>query len=286
MTVYITKTWGFGNPSGPLQFSRRGWRDHAAQLLKSGDLVAIVGTKNEPTDSEERGRVLGLMEPTTIPVRSLDYALEADDRDYDEQGNYRWPFGLELKRAWRFIEPRALFVDVTTRRFGMNAAQGIVALTDAESSALLALPREEVGLLQAIRAAASVVGANVARKRAAPPPTTTRRGVMHMRRYSAYTYAMRIIGADPPAFKIGWAFNANQRARQFNSSALSPLGGLEYKLEFTHLWRTATEAFAMEQSLLRGFDSRRHAANREVVAPLEESELRQAWVRYLSNVRP
>jgi hypothetical protein len=75
MTVYFTKVWSFDVPVGPLQFSTRGWRDRARQMLKGGDLVALVGTKGEPTADTDRGRLLGIMEPTTELVRSLDFDL-------------------------------------------------------------------------------------------------------------------------------------------------------------------------------------------------------------------
>jgi hypothetical protein len=61
MTVYMTKTWGFSSPSGPLQFSLRGWRDRARAELQPGDLVVIVGTMGDETAPEERGKILGLI---------------------------------------------------------------------------------------------------------------------------------------------------------------------------------------------------------------------------------
>ncbi len=95
-------------PCGPLQFSLRGFRDRARGLLQPGDLVAIVGTFGANTPEKERGMILGLMEPSTVVVSSLDYFdLNAvRDVDRDEHGNYRWLFGLELRAAWRFTEPR------------------------------------------------------------------------------------------------------------------------------------------------------------------------------------
>src|SRR4051812_7762266 len=106
MTVYMTKTWGFGSPSGPLQFSTNGWRTNARNVLEPGDFVVIVGTRGAETDLHERGRILGLMEPTPHIVSSLDYDLARGPQDYDAVGNYKWPYGLELRHAWRFDEPR------------------------------------------------------------------------------------------------------------------------------------------------------------------------------------
>jgi hypothetical protein len=76
MTIYMTKVWGFGIPCGPLQFRTSGWRDAARDILKAGDLVAVVGTKGEQTDRDAQGRVLGMIEPTTEVVSSLDFDLE------------------------------------------------------------------------------------------------------------------------------------------------------------------------------------------------------------------
>jgi hypothetical protein len=216
MALYMTNTWGFDSPSGPLQFSLKGWRDRARDVLQPGDLVVIVGTLGPPTAEDERGRILGLMEPTREVVSSLDYALTRLPHDFDEDGNYRWPFGLELRSAWRFSEPRKYLADVSSRTFSMDAAQGIVPLIPAEATQILALPREQVELLQPVRAAARIEGEEAARKRAAPPPTTMRTGIMHMRRMSAFTYAMQIESTPQSAFKVGWAFDFKARARQFN----------------------------------------------------------------------
>jgi hypothetical protein len=205
MTMYMTKTWGFSVPCGPLQFSLSGFRDRARGLLQPGDLVAIVGTFGANTPEEERGMILGLMEPPTVVVSSLDYFdLDAvREVDSDEHGNYRWPFGLELRAAWRFTEPRTALGDISARQFHMDSAQGIVPLLPNEAEAILNLPREPVPLLSPLRARVRVEGLNAARRRAAPPPSTTRTGIMHIRRAPAFTYAMRLEGATTSAFKIG-----------------------------------------------------------------------------------
>lgn len=124
MTVFMTKTWGFESPSGPIQFSQRGWRNRARGLLWLGDLVVIVGTMGDESHSEERGMILGLMEPTTTIVSSLEYDLARRRRDFDGTGNYRWPFVLELLRAWRFLEPRNALSAISARRFSLDPVQG------------------------------------------------------------------------------------------------------------------------------------------------------------------
>jgi hypothetical protein len=100
--MYMTKVWGFSAPVGPLQFSTQGWRDNARADLKPGDLVVLVGTKGHPTDLSDQGRVLGMMEPTTEVVMSLDFEMHPRPTDFDDEGQYRWPYGLLNRRAWKF----------------------------------------------------------------------------------------------------------------------------------------------------------------------------------------
>jgi len=284
MTVYLTKVWGFGIPVGPLQFSTSGWRDRARELLSDGDIVVLVGTKGPPTMEDERGRLLGLMEPTLEPVMWLDFPLQTLPHEFTETGEYRWPYGLINRRAWTLLE-RPLLEEVSARQFNMDAASGIVRLTGEEADAVLKLPRREAELHSPFRVIARTEAHDIARRRNAPVPTTTRSGVMHVRRLAAYTYAMQIHGASTSAFKIGWAFDYTTRVREFNHHSLPGLGGLRYVVRFIEFWATARQAFAMEQVLLRSFDGKRHPANREVVHGISYEELQSAWSACIQRLR-
>jgi hypothetical protein len=284
MTVFLTKVWGFAVPCGPLQFSMSGWRDRARALLSEGDLVIVVGTKELPTAPEDQGRLLGVMEPTREPVMSLDFPMETFAHDFNEAGQYKWPFGLINRRAWTLLD-RPLLEDMSSRQFNIDAAAGIVPLRDDEADRILQLRRQEVQVLMPIGVLARLEGYETARRRNAPEPTTTRSGVMHFRNAPAYTYAMEIQGASGSAFKIGWAFNYETRVRQFNLYALPKLGGLSYRVKLFHFWATARQAFRMEQALLRSFDAKRHASNREVIYGVSYEELQTAWSAHVLDLR-
>lgn len=284
MAIYLTKVWGFAPPVGPLQFSVGGWRDRARELLQPGDLVILVGTLSEPTLEEERGRVLGMMEPTSQPVMSLDYPLRTRSEDFDK-GEYRWPYGLMNIRAWRFDEKPRLEA-ISERKFYTDSAMGIVPLTADEASKLLSFRRTEVEMLMPTASAmARLEEAGRARKRSPPPAETMRPGIMQMRRFSAHTYVMAVEGASPTAHKIGWAFDYKQRAKTFNHSAMPQLGGLKYQPILYHLWDTARQAFAHEQHLLTQFDSARHKSNHEIVIGLKHDQIREAWINGIQVVR-
>lgn len=278
MTMFLTKVWGFGEPVGPLQFSTSGWRDNALRQLKPGDLVLLVGTTGEPTLPGKRGRVLGIMEPTSEPVMSLDYDLQPTDEDFVD-GEYKWPFGLMNLRAWE-IPDGPLLSSLIPRKFAMDSAQGIVPLTPSEEGQVRALPWLEVPLLKATAQAQERLARKYGgTKRSPPPATTTRTGVMHMRRAPAFTYAMGIKGATQVAFKIGWSFDYKQRADQFNHAAMPDLGGLEYAPFRFHLWDTARQAFHMEQRLLVRFDKHRSRRNHEILVGVTAKDLEAMWIQ-------
>ena len=281
MTIYMTKVWGFGVPVGPLQFSLNGHRNSARDRLRPGDLVLLVGTQREPTPEEMRGRALGLMEPSREPVRSLDFDLKPDLEDWNEDGSYKWPYALLNRRAWRITGPRVLLKDISNRRFAMDAALGIVPLTPEEEAAVLALPREEVSLLEpTVRAQERLDPA--AARRSSPPPSFNRRSIMQMRDRPASTYAMAILREGRlVGYKVGWAFDYVHRQRSFNKAALPALGGLAYEAVWHHRWDTAREAFRMEQQLLQRFEKQRHRDNHEVIVGVSKEGLGSAWTELI-----
>ncbi|CAA6605817.1 conserved hypothetical protein [Rhodospirillaceae bacterium LM-1] len=285
MMIYMTKVWGFGEPVGPLQFSMEGWRERARQMLKPGDLVVLVGTKNFPTDEQEQGKLLGIMEPTTEPVLSMDFDLKRSQKDLDENGNYKWPYGLLNRCAWLLLE-RPLLEEISGRQFSMDAALGLVPLTEQEAAKVMGLRKKEIRLLSpTVRTQARLDGLDAARRRASPAPATSRQGIMHMRRAPAFTYAMEIQGASVAAYKIGWAFDFKSRARQFNQAAMPELGGLGYVPIFSHLWDTAFEAYEMEQNILQRFNAQRHPHNHEIVQGITYDRLQSTWLEVMTRLR-
>lgn len=282
MQLFLTKVWGWDVPVGPLQFSTSGWRDNALRQLEDGDRVVLVGTTGDQTPDDMKGRLLGVMEPSREPVMSLDFDVRARPGDFVD-GEYKWPVGLINLRAWS-LPQRPRLTQISDRKFSMVSAQGIVPLSDDEAASVLALDWREEALMQpTAQAQARMAKRHGTPNRTTPPPTTTRRGVMHMRRAPAYTYAMQVVGARPSAFKIGWAFDFKQRARQFNHAAMPGLGGLEYKPFRYQLWDTARQAYAMEQALLTKLSDRLHGDNGEIVIGLSDKALDAAWVAAVSG---
>lgn len=291
MTMYVTKVWGFNDPSGPLVFGSRGWRDNAGKSLKSGDRVILVGTWGEETAAPDKNRILGMMEPSTKHVATSDFPLPelTDKRFFNEDGKFRWPFGLLNIRAWKFTP--GLFLDTvaqnTNNRFGSAAAAGIVPLSADEEARVLAYPHHEIPLIKpSISAERKLYGEEASKRRGAPPPTEgVRRGVMHMRETPAYTYWFHLVLGDKiVGHKIGWAFDYKQRLRQFRSVSLHKLGGIEYKPYRHQQLNTARLAFRAEQKIFGILDGKRHPSNREVLTKITKADIEVVWDKVITSI--
>ena len=290
MKMFVHKVTGWDVPVGPMQFRSEGLRKIAIELLEDGTgLVVLAGTKGKGTPDKIKGRLLGIMQITTekvdIEKDFPEFIKQAGSSAKNKNGEYKWPYGLINLRAWSLIKPPKL-TKISDRfdKLGQSVASTIVALRDEEADFVKKLVWQEEELVRP--------NAHIQRriekkygtaKRSAPPPWTTRRGLMHMRRSPAYTYAMEIIGTNSEAFKIGWAFDYQQRARQFNHAAMPELGGLEYKPILYNLSETAREAYAMEQSLLSCFNGQLHPDNREIILGVSRSQLESAWCAALNG---
>lgn len=239
---------------------------------------------SEPTAVDERGRILGVMEPTTEIVDSLSFRLPMAESDFDLQGEYRWPYGLLNVRAWR-VTGKPLLKVVSSRSFNMDAALGIVPLTDAEAGQAGQLALIPVPLLDPSPHAQRRVTRATGMRHVAPAPSTTRAGIMHMRTANASTYLMELVGAAEPSFKVGWAFDPANRARVFNHHSVPSIGGLKYRVRLEEPWKTAREAFRMEQAFLREFERKRHPHNNEILVGASINDLTRAWLRHVQSGR-
>lgn len=281
----MTKVWGLGEPIGPLQFSEEGWRRRAIDILKPGDLVVLVATKGKEASDHEKGRLLGLMEPTKELVMWNDYmSLIRENEKHPEYETYKWPYGLLNKNAWLFPD-KPLLSEISSRKFNMDSAKCLVVLQEEEANKVLALYKEKAEIEHpSIKAYARLEGEAKARKHFSPPPSTIRHGIMHLRRAPAYTYAMRIDNAKESAFKIGWAFDYEARQKQFNQVSMPAIGGLKYTIFLKEFWKTAKEAYQMEQKILKHFKKYRHFDNHEICYGVKQKEIEIAWTSAIKSI--
>lgn len=281
---FVTKVWGFGEPSGPLPFNSNGNRARAVRLLSPGDRVLLVTTKTEQVDEDLQGMVVAAVEPTTVEVSSFDFDIQTRPRDINARGEYKWPYGLMLKRAWA-VDPPVPFSEVSSRTFSMAAVTSIVPLDRPDEVAHAdALTLREVDLLAPRPGKlGKEEQQQLARSKSSPGVALIRRGWINLRHAPAWTYAMQI--GNQNHWKIGWAFDPERRRRDFEHAAMPSLGGLAYRVRFREHWNTAKQAWRMEQQFLRHFDTRRSPHNHEVLFEVLEKDLSAVWLRIYGDLR-
>jgi hypothetical protein len=148
--LFATKVWGSAL-DGRVPIATFGSSGHVNRLLRlasHGDRLVMVGTKTEHTGQENRGRILSMCEFGFQPLRSLDYLKkeELDPRDFDEKGNFKFPFGVPMVRAWAFDE-KPLLSDVIKQKLTMLSTPGAEEIiTESDIRAILALQSREVTL--------------------------------------------------------------------------------------------------------------------------------------------
>ena len=107
MTTYAKYFYSFDPSSAPvISFARRGDRDNLLRARKPGDLIVFVATRTAQTASRQRGMLLGAAEIGDTPVDTKDLAdLSGRPQSHFRNGEYKWPHGIPMLRAWKFDPP-------------------------------------------------------------------------------------------------------------------------------------------------------------------------------------
>jgi hypothetical protein len=146
--VFAKRFWGFDTVRWPIiSFGLEANRDALIRASTQGDLIAFIGTQSEPTEPEDRGRLLGLAEIGRLPIDSLDVLDPANIRPVhrDASGRLKWPKAMPMLRAWRFPDkPRA--TDILRKQLTYEATVRAVLLDEQDQAAVLSLTREEVAV--------------------------------------------------------------------------------------------------------------------------------------------
>ena len=106
---FLTKVWGFSPDRYPvLGFTPNGGCNKFLKESHPDDWVVVAGTKGVETSPEERGRLLGMMRlgRNSVPVEEVLHSLGTPipSEHRRESGEYKWPTGLPMVEARRFVE--------------------------------------------------------------------------------------------------------------------------------------------------------------------------------------
>lgn len=278
MKVFITRVWGFDPERWPvITFGLEGNRDNLLQDSSPGDRIVFVGTLREPTPEPLRGRLLGMAEIGRIAVDTLDVIGEdvRGPQDYDEAGHFRWPKAILMVRAWRF-GPQPMLLDVLAEQLPYHATSQAVLLDGRDADAVMSLNAEEVEIPASealVKARLLDKALNPGRPTTGPEPKSWEGSTGRDVNRTAFTYALRFGQTD--IWKIGHAVDVKERLKQVNCHIPPEAVPERWNARFQQAWDSETDAYGMEQRVLRALAASRTEGER---VRCTETELWAAWL--------
>jgi hypothetical protein len=278
MRVFAKRFYGFNPETHPvIAFGKGGNRDALINASSPGDLVVFVGTQAEPTAEAERGRLLGIAEFARIPVdvRDVTDPAQMKPTDLASDGSLLWPKGLPILRAWRFEEPRLKLIDVLREQLTFEATVRAVELDEADTRAVLALPKTEVTIPlvpHVVKLLALSDALAFGRPTTGPTPSDWTGTVTRTAHAESWTYAMRF--ARRGLWKVGHTQDIDQRLRDLNLHVPVEETGEGWVLALKQRWPDSVAAHAMEQRVFRALTTFRTAGER---IRCSEAQMQSAW---------
>lgn len=284
--VFGTRFWGFEPQAEPFcGFTYPGSQSSLIARSQPGDLLVILGTGNELTAPEQRGRLLGFMEFARTAVIADHYLTDVSRSKselFDENGRFRWPYAVPALRVWKFASPPNVH-EAIGRQLTMAATTGIDKLSELEADALWEFEVVEVEIPTSpiIRREQILRQGNAERKgsdRVGPKPSEWSAEVARCDGVT-YTYAMQF--GDYDLFKIGISQNPSERRDRLNWSVPHEIVEASWQVVMTQQWPDGASAYAMEQWLLVRFSE--FVSGPERVRRSRRS-IEQAFIQYLNEL--
>lgn len=247
--LYGTRVYGFPENSwAMLGFGREGDRDGALEKM-AGKPVYVAyfcpnnqrgnDTGDKAMEWSDVGRVLGIVELQPVAV-TPDTHVEPETLENDRKSwnGDKWPFGIEISRAWQFLEPpfAADALPETSKR-SWPPTNSIVDLTRTERAALAQYSLEEVPVYRQPEAQVNLIQS----KQSDP---------------AVYTYLMicrnrkplKLTSAPDGTFlaKIGVTNDPDRRLLEISGNHIATLFGLEFETHATKRWPTQEKALEVE----------------------------------------
>lgn len=276
MKIFATRVWGFDPWNWPVVvFGREGDLNSLLERALAGDRIVFAATLDqERVEPQNRGRLLGMAEFGRQIVRTekLVQREHMSPHDLDETGRVRWPYALPMTRAWRFSDLPGT-VDTLGHQLPYNATSQAVLLNDDEAGAIGRLRIEPVELPPVVAKYRAVVDALPRGKpTTGPTPTSASFSVERVAEQHAFTYCLQFGKRD--LWKIGHTGDLKKRLGEVNTHVPSEVLRERWQIVLTHPWDSSTDAYAMEQHVLKALERFRTEGER---VQCSRKEIDRAW---------
>lgn len=271
--VFFTYVWGPpGNPAWPMTFASKAARSHARKVLAEGDLVFTVGTKGEPTEKQDQGRVLGVFRVSDLEVNTQDYGLPRHHENPEFDSVTRFPYALHPIAVWEITSPDNMFSELVgplTPNHHLQAQSKVVELDEITAEPLLTLDRQEVppALPKTDFGKGLVAQKN---SKLAPKHRGSYTGTFgdHDIWY-VYTLVLRDAKKKALAVKVGYSNAPEAREAAHNGPMAHEVTGLRWHVDAKQPTASEDTAREVEQAVLAKFDERKLASNGEMLSGVD-----------------
>jgi hypothetical protein len=149
LRLFIGRFWSFRPEHLPfITFARAVYRDSLLADSAAGDRIAMVVTRKESVNPQNRGLLLGMAEIGAHPIDTADIADSAAMTPREWLGGKpRCPKAIPMLRAWRFLQPCTL-PPVIEAALPQTTGGPAILLTAKQATKLTAFPYEGVALGQ------------------------------------------------------------------------------------------------------------------------------------------
>jgi hypothetical protein len=253
MQLFISRYWGFYPEKYPIiTFSLAGNRDSLLKRAKPGDRIVYVATKNDNSDAEDQGRLLGMAEIGRRAIDTLSVVKKEDLPPNNwENGKLKFPVAIPMVRAWRFIHPPLLTEIMAQLKY--NATNQAVEVSQEDAEKILALAYEEVTLpqIETLERERNLI--DRLRPSRGIVPSSGSYEVHKEQKEEAFVYLMRFGKRD--VWKLGYSTRLKERRDELNKHIPSKVTGEEWSIYRQQPTSSPQDAFALEQTLIQAITS-------------------------------
>ena len=288
--LFLTKAWGFTPETYPvLGFRNDGARNKFLRESDTDDWVVIAGTRTAQTDSNQRGRLLGMVRlgRTEVDVEQVlkELGTPIPPEHILEDGSYRWPRGLPMLEAVRFLTPfpdlKQVVGDYLPGSQWVTYALNVTeAIGQAEAKRISTLPSESavIAPVPTLRKAKAFEDAlSLGKKSGSGPPPSTIRAGSQREAGSASVYLLCLEGGPNAVWKVGYSRDVKRRLAELNNGLFSPATGYRFSLVKTQKFPEELQAHAFEQQLHEYLEKWRVPGENELYT-VSRKQIERAWI--------
>lgn len=246
--IFATRFWGFMPDSwAAVPFPQERTVDTWISACPEGGFVLVFASHHlqEDVASEDRGRVFGILEFVAEKVACDDPAVIAPEHLSDGRnfagGRFRWPYGLRVTQAWRFVDRNVLTREALpdARKEGFAATTSMVEMTDRDRAIINQYDLVEV----------PVLGARSATQRAPAPAPNIH--TVHLLTCRDRDVLSRLPGwrAGELLFNVATLPDSAAGCAQINADPIARLIGLRFHEQWSRACASPEEAQACESAM-------------------------------------